>query len=338
MFKSSNYAAPPALENCYSGPIRQGPAAHALHHAYGGFYGAAKAAPSKPAADAKLKAAVAAKPKKPGVSRKQVDDMLAKNKFLRDEDRKLAANLSSRDLLMATPLLKKLAKMRDEFRKQSIAAAEGKTAGQVAGRAYLGVVTLGASELGRLLVKKKISAARRKRAQAFLDKSVAADLLLRFYTDAFLAEAAKANKKPAAKLTAAEKSLLQTAKATGAKIETLKQDGAMAEDKTVSVAADPAVAAAAQEVEAEAPAAEVAKAASSEDTSAVQAPVATEEEATAITEATNAGAEPEKAADAAVEASGREEMKAKPGISNTTKVGIGVGAGVALLAAFKFLK
>jgi hypothetical protein len=281
---------------------------------------------------------VAAKPKKPGVSRKEVDAMLGKNKFLRDEDRKLAANLSSRDLLMATPLLKRLAKMRDEFRKQSIAAAEGKTVGQVAGRTYLGVVTLGASELGRLLVKKKISAARRKRAQAFLDKSVASDLLLRFYTDALLAEASKANKKPANKLTASEKSLLQAAKAIGSTIESLKQDGAMAEDKSVSVASDPAVAAAAQEVEAEAPAADVAKAAASEDAAAVQAPVATEAEATAITEATNAGAEPEKAADAAVEASGREEMKGKPGFSNTTKVGIGVGAGVALLAAFKFLK
>lgn len=344
MFKSSDYAAPPALENRNYGAVRQGAAAHGLYanSAYGAASSTGATRGKASAAQVAARGMAAAKAKaaapKPAVSRKQVDESLKKNKFLRDEDRKLAKNLSDRDLLMATPLLRRLAKMRDEFRKQSIAAAEGKTAKQVAGRAYLGVVTLGASELGRLLVKKKISDARRKRAQAYLDKSVAADLLLRFYTDGFGAEAAKANKTPIAKLNSAQKNLLQAAKAHGATIEKLKADGSMAEDTTVSVATDPAVVAAAQEVEAEAPASAVAAAATTEDAAAVQAPVATEAEAVAITEATAAGAQPEKAVDAVAEASGREALTAKPGMSKAAKIGIGVGVAGGLLAALKFLK
>jgi hypothetical protein len=333
MFKSSDYAAP-TVENCYSGAVRQGPAAHALGQAYGGFYGAAAA---KPAVSVKLKAAVAAKPAKPAVTKAQLSSAVSKNKFLTDEDRALATHLAHGDLKAAAPILKKLAQARDQFRKKSIAAAEGKTVKQVAGRAYLGVVTLGASELGRLLVKKKISSARRKRAQAYLDKAVACDTVLRFYSAGFAAEAAKHSKKPNAQLTPKQKALLESVKAQGATLQSLEKDGAMA-DAPDSAEVAAVTGAAEREVEAEAPASAVAKEAASEDPAAVQAPVATEGEAVAITEATNAGAAPEKAAEAVADASGRPEMTGKAGLTKNAKIGIGVGVGVGLLAALKFFK
>jgi hypothetical protein len=334
MFQSSNYAAPPALDNCYSGAIRQGPAAHALHHGYSGYYGAPLPSVAKAQDVVRARSAASKKPKKPAVTRAQLADAVKKNSFLKQEDRDLAVALSRVDLAKAKPVLQKLAQMRDTLRRKSIAAAEGKTVGQIAGRAYLGVVTLGASEVGRLFAKKKISSARRKRAQAFLDKSVACDTVLRFYTAAFGAEVAKLNKVQLPKLTPAQKALLQTAKAQGTSIQNLEADGATA-DTPVS---DAVVAAADREVESEAPAADVAKAAKDEDPAAVTAPVATDAEAAAITEATNAGAEPEKAVDTVADASGREALSGKPGLSKNAKIGLGVGAGVALLAAVSIFR
>ena len=334
MFKSSDYASPP-IESCYSGAVRQGPAAHALGQVYGGFYGAAAA--SKSGMPLKLKAALAGKSAKPAITKSQLSSAVSKNKFLADEDRALATYLAHGELKAAAPILKKLAQARDQFRKKSIAAAEGKTAKQIAGRAYLGVITLGASEVGRLLVKKKISKARRKKAKAYLDKSVACDTVLRFYSSGFSAEALKHAKKPISQLTQKQKSLLESVKAQGATLQNLEKDGSMTdapESAEVAAVTD----AAEKEVEAEAPTADVVKEAASEDAAAVKAPVATEAEAIAITEATNAGADPEKAADAVANVSGRPEMSGKMGLTTNAKIGIGVGASVALLAAFKFFK
>ena len=315
MYKSSNYAAPPALENCYSGPVLQGAYSRQNYGGYSGFYGSALPATVK--AQAAIKAAAAKRPKKPAVTKAQLADAVKKNSFLKQEDRDLAVALSRGDLSAANPVLKKLAQMRDTLRRKSIAAAEGKTAGQIAGRAYLGVVTLGASELGRLLVKKKISSARRKRAKVFLDKSVACDTVLRFYTAAFAAEVVKVSKVQSIKLTPNQRALLQTAKAQGATLESLEADGATA-DSPVS---DAVVAAAEKEVEAEAPAADVAAAAKDEDPAAVTAPVATDAEAAAIIEASGSGATSDK-----------------PGLSKNAKIGLGVGAGVALLAAVSIFR
>lgn len=332
MFQSSNYAAPPALENCYSGPVLHGAYSRENCGGYSGFYGSPL--PSTVKAREAVKAAAAKRPKKPPVTKAQLADAVKKNSFLTQEDRDLAVALSRSDLSAANPILKKLAQMRDTLRRKSIAAAEGKTVGQVAGRAYLGVVTLGASEIGRLFAKKKISSARRKRAQAFLDKSVACDTVLRFYTAAFAAEVIKLSKVQTIKLTPNQRALLKNAKAQGASIANLEADGATA-DAPLS---DAAVAAAEKEVETEAPAAEVAKAAKDEDPAAVQAPVATDAEAAAITEATNAGADPEKAADEVAAASGRDALSGKPGLSKNAKIGLGVGAGVALLAAVSIFR
>lgn len=270
--------------------------------------------------------AVAAAKKK--VTNKDIAKMLEKHKFLRDENEDLAKAFASNDMEAAWKVWKSLAKQRDKLKRKGLAAAEGKTFKQVAGRTYLGVLTLGASELGRLAFKKKISSARKKRAKAYFDQSEAAQKLLKFWKSQFVAETKKLSAKKPEDLSASQKKMVTLAASETMKLDTISKEGSMLAETdkppTQAEAAKEAEAEAA--VEAEAPKADVDAAAKSEDPAAVAAPTATEGDvAEAKTEGGEAAAgEGEKAE---VEKAGGESE----GLSTTAKIGI-AAAGIGLVA------
>ena len=123
--------------------------------------------------------------KKPSVSDSQRKKILAKFKWLRDEDRLLGFAFEKKIRDQAKTVFRKLARMRDTFRKQAMSAIEGKRFGQIAGRVAIGYMTGGISELARLAMKKPISKARKNRAVKILAKADACDMLLRFWKGKF---------------------------------------------------------------------------------------------------------------------------------------------------------
>lgn len=277
-----------------------------------------------------LKAKKGAKKASPKLSNKDIAKLLEKHKFLRDENEDLAQAFAKNDMEAAWKVWKSLAKQRDKLKRKGLAAAEGKTFKQVAGRAYLGVLTLGGSELGRLAFKKRISSARKKRAKAYFDQSEAAQKLLKFWKAQFVDETKKLSAKKPEDLTAAQKKMVSLAAKEAVRLDNVAEEGSMLAETekppTKEEAAKEAEAEAA--VEAEAPKAEVDAAAKSEDPSAVAAPTATEGD---VAEAKTEGS----SEDTAVEKS--EDGEKSEGLSMNVKIGIGAAAIglVALLALRK---
>ena len=277
-----------------------------------------------------LKAKKGAKKAAPKLTNKDIAKLLEKHKFLRDENEDLAQAFAKNDMEAAWKVWKSLAKQRDKLKRKGLAAAEGKTFKQVAGRSYLGVMTLGASELGRLAFKKRISAARKKRAKAYFDQSEAAQKLLKFWKAQFVDETKKLSAKKPEDLTAAQKKMVSLAAKEAVRLDNIAEEGSMLAETekppTKEEAAKEAEAEAA--VEAEAPKAEVDAAAKSEDPSAVAAPTATEGD---VAEAKTEGS----SEDTAVEKS--EDGEKSEGLSMNVKIGIGAAAIglVALLALRK---
>jgi hypothetical protein len=267
------------------------------------------------------------------MSNKDIAKMLEKHTFLRDENEDLAKAFSTNNLELAHKVWKSLAKQRDKLKRKGIAAAEGKTFKQVAGRTYLGVATLGASELGRLMFKKKISAARKKRAKAYLDQSDAAQKLLKFWKSQFVDETKKLKSKKTSELTASQKKMVSMIAKNQADLDAISKEGSMAAETdkppTKEEAAKEAEAEAA--VEAEAPKAAVDAAAKSEDPAAVSAPVATESDVAEAKSSEGAeGAAAEGAEGTAVEkAEGGSESSG--GLSTNMKIGI-AAAGIGVVA------
>lgn len=269
----------------------------------------------------------------------EVSAILAGNKFLNDEHKALLRAYSKKNFKAMQPVLKKLARMRDRLRKESIAAADGKSARQIAGRGYLGVMTLGTSELVRLLSKKKISQARLKRAEVLLAKATAAEKLMNYWTAKIKGDV----KKGAIKLSPTE------ATAAIKQVDTLNTVGSTAQEvDTLSADEQATQAAAVAEVEAEAPVAEVQAAAATENAAQVTAPIATESEAAALKAEAESAPEPELApatetltaaapAAAAAEEDTEEEtttVAAPPrGMSMNMKLGLGAAALAVLLLA-----
>lgn len=142
-----------------------------------GDFGAAGKAKKKPVSDA---------------TRKKV---LAKYRWLRDEDEQLKFTFDHKLPKQAKSIFRKLARMRDHFRKKAIAVLEGKASGQIAGRVALGWYTLGVSELARLALKKPISKAHKKHSLKLLAKADACDLLLRYWSGKFEKRAADLRRK-----------------------------------------------------------------------------------------------------------------------------------------------
>lgn len=305
------------------------PAAIGTYEGYG--------APKKPSGKIKKVAVTgglkgsAKKKAAPKVTNKDIAALLEKHKFLRDENEDLAQAFAANDMEAAWKVWKSLAKQRDKFKRKGLAAADGKTFKQVAGRSYLGVMTLGASELGRLAFKKKISAARKKRAKAYFDQSDAAQKLLKFWKSQFVDETKKLKAKKPEELSAAQKKMVTIAVKEAVMLDTVSTEGSMVAETdkppTKEEAAKEAEAEAA--VEAEAPKAAVDAAAKSEDPAAVSAPVATEAEAAAAAEGGEA------AADAGAAAAGSQienaEGEESSGMSNTMKIGL-AAAGIGLVA------
>jgi len=123
--------------------------------------------------------------RKRSVSDSQRKKILAKYKWLRDEDRQLSFAFEKKLPQQAKAMFRKLARMREAFRKRAMAAVEGKTGRQVAGRVAVGWYTLGVSELARLALKKPIANSRKKAALKLLAKADACDMLLRFWKGKF---------------------------------------------------------------------------------------------------------------------------------------------------------
>ena len=159
------------------------------------------------------------------ITRSGIEKMLRKNRFLRDDNADLARALGDKDLNDGKKTLLRLARLRDKMRLKAIAAAEGKTVRQIAGRAYVGLLTAGTSELARLFMKKRISSKRKKRAAVFNNKAHAADELLLYWKKQFVDITKKAAKKSPSAQTAVEKILLQIAGKKGDKLDALEQDG-----------------------------------------------------------------------------------------------------------------
>jgi len=271
------------------------------------------------------------------MSNKDIAKMLEKHTFLRDENEDLAKAFASNDMEAAWKVWKSLAKQRDKLKRKGLAAAEGKTFKQVAGRTYLGVLTLGGSELGRLAFKKKISEARKKRAKAYFDQSDAAQKLLKFWKGQFVDETKKLKSKKPADLTAKQKTMLEIAATKSATLDTVSKEGSMlAETEKPPTQAEAAKEAEAEAaVEAEAPKAAVDAAAKSEDPAAVAAPTATEGDvAEAKTEESAGG---EAAAGSEGEALEKSEGEKSEGLSMNMKIGI-AAAGLGLVALLALLK
>lgn len=246
------------------------------------------------------------------VTTREVATAVNKHKFLIDEHALLTRAIGTNDVTLAKRVWKSLAKQRDKLKRKAVAAAEGKTAKQIAGRVAVGILTFGTAELARKFNEKKISKARKKRAQAYLAQSDAASKLLRYWKEAFQESTRKLKAKPASALSVKEKQVLKSADADAANLEALAEEGSMAAetDKPSTPEEIKKEEAAEAEVEAEAPAAAVEAAASTEDPIAVAAPT-TAPEPTSVTAAGKAS-EPE-------------------GMSTNMKIGI-AAAGVGLIA------
>lgn len=303
--------------------------------AYGAAPKAKKGLPIKTPAQI-MASALAAKGKKaakkasPKLTNKDIAKLLEKHKFLRDENEDLAQAFAKNDMEAAWKVWKSLAKQRDKLKRKGLAAAEGKTFKQVAGRSYLGVLTLGASELGRLAFKKRISAARKKRAKAYFDQSDAAQKILKFWKSQFVDETKKLSSKKPTDLSASQKKMVAMVSKDAVKFDSVAEEGSMlAETEKPPTQAEAAKEAEAEAaVEAEAPKAEVDAAAKSEDPAAVAAPTATEGD---VVEAKTEGS----SESTAVEKS--EDGEKSEGLSMNVKIGIGAAAIglVALLALRK---
>jgi len=161
---------------------------------------------------------------KPSVSDGTRKKILAKYKWLRDEDVELKTAFDRKLPKQAKVVMRKLAKMRDHFRKQGMKAVTGKTTGQVAGRVALAYYTVGISELARLAMKSKISKDRKKRAEKFFKMADACDLILRYWSGKFRARVAALRIK-AKKDSSFAAEFRAAAEVAGAS-ETLEQDGA----------------------------------------------------------------------------------------------------------------
>lgn len=185
--------------------------------------------------------------RKPAVSDSQRKKILAKFKWLRDEDRQLSFAFEKKMPQQAKAVFRKLARMRDRFRKQAMAAVEGKAAGQVAGRVAVGYYTLGVSELARLALKKPIAKSRKKTAVKILAKADACDMLLRFWKGKFEARVNALRKKAqkdsrfAAEFNAAAAAAKAGAdvEADGAAVNMAPEPGDMEIESTMAASVEP---------------------------------------------------------------------------------------------------
>lgn len=116
--------------------------------------------------------------------------VLAKYRWLRDEDEQLKFAYDHKLPKQAKVVFRKLARMRDHFRRKAMAVLEGHSAGQIAGRVGLAYYTLGVSELARLALKKNISNRHKKHSLKLLAKADACDMLLRYWHGKFRQRAA----------------------------------------------------------------------------------------------------------------------------------------------------
>jgi len=119
--------------------------------------------------------------------------LLAKYAWLRDEDKKLKREYDSKDAKGAKAIFRKLARMRDHFRKEAHNAAGS----QMGKRLAAGYLTLGVSELARVLLKNRLKAATKAHIVKLLAKADACDLLLRYWAGKFRVRAAELRKKAA---------------------------------------------------------------------------------------------------------------------------------------------
>jgi hypothetical protein len=119
--------------------------------------------------------------------------ILAKYAWLRNEDKRLKHEFDSKDAKGAKAVFRKLARMRDHFRK----AAKNAARTSVGERLSAGYLTLGVSELARALFKKPLKAAIKAHILKLLAKADACDLLLRYWAGKFRVRAAELRKKAA---------------------------------------------------------------------------------------------------------------------------------------------
>jgi hypothetical protein len=181
----------------------------------------------------------AGKPRKKAVSANQRTQLLKKYRWLRDEDEQLNFAYGHKMPKQAKAVFRKLARMRDHFRKKAMAVIAGRQAGQLAGRSYLALHTLGVSELARLALKKPIAKAHKARAVKILAKADACDMLLRYWAGKFRQRAEDLRKK-AAKNTAfvAEfRAAAAAAQAGGAVVADGATEGAAPEADDIDITA-----------------------------------------------------------------------------------------------------
>ena len=137
-----------------------------------------------------------AKKKKSTVSAGARKKVLDKYRWLRDEDRQLALAFEKKLPKEAAAVFKKLARMRDSFRKKAMRESEGRRGYQIAAR----IATIGVSELARLINQKGTTAVQKKAALKTLAKADACDMILRYWAGKFKARAqalkSKARKDP----------------------------------------------------------------------------------------------------------------------------------------------
>ena len=162
--------------------------------------------------------------RKKGVSDSAHAKLLQKYPWLRDENRQLKLAFDKRLPKQAKVIFRKLARMRDRLRKKALNALEGRTTGQVAGRVAVGYVTMGVSELARLIAKKPLAKARRARSLKILAKADACDMLLRYWAGKFRGHVADLRKK--AKKSPSFAAELRAAETAVAAVDSVEADGA----------------------------------------------------------------------------------------------------------------
>ena len=163
-----------------------------FHSPYGAF------------AEVDLGAASSSRRKAP-VSDSMLNALLKKFPWLRDDSARLKREFDSDEPRSAKTLFRKLARLRDHYRK----VAKNAAGAHPAERATASLLTLGVSELARALFKKPLKQAKKDYILKLLAKADACDILLRYWAGKFRERAKfnKANKRMVEAYMEAEKLL-----------------------------------------------------------------------------------------------------------------------------------
>jgi hypothetical protein len=115
------------------------------------------------------------------------DQAIAKFPRFSDEDARLSVAYETGNTKLATKAFARVARLRDHFYKAAALAAQGKSTGQLHGRAILAISTGGVTEILRLagVTRGAVGKARAKKAEHFLQLGDACEAIFRFWKSKF---------------------------------------------------------------------------------------------------------------------------------------------------------